>query len=849
VHESRQVPSSKRPRPDWSPIIAVAHLHPGSWASRYREVVAAFDRGELEGERPSYSGFWRRMTREADCPAPVRSNETPTQVPEPTTPDPRPAVVAVMSEAESARSAALRKLKEAETRLNQNAGRLASLGLFTLSDINAQHRLLKKGKPSRLAARDTAGLLRLVQEYDRTAEQYRRRFPDPESPASEESTSSPLAVRLPASGTALGQTSAPHSAAPEVAPQPPALPEPEYRAVIGSLHVTRTVEDARNRARIIIPVLNGFLTPHRCAEMIHQLAVGCTPDQETADLFGLFPASTYWRYRKVSRRTIERWVARVRSEQECAKSAGLPIPSVELILMHQQPDGRESGRKITPEVETLLKDIYKAQPNFSMADVARFVAETHGIQLSVRHVQRILSTRLTELERGHARGGVSADVIFRARLLRDARNPNDTWIGDHSFLRQEHLDPDHPEYVDKVADFDWELDIAVERRNRHGVVSRERRAMHLTMWMDACTRRILSLRVWDAAPDTRKTIASLFDAVRLYGLPRCIYTDNGSDFRSRELRTLVEAVGIRQAFSRAYSPEGRGIIERMFRTIKEMVMPRMPGYRGNRHAQAWAMEDLLTAEQVEEIIWRFVDRYINQAVHSATGRCPAEHYDALIGARDLAGLVCSPDTAASFMQLLPVDTRILQPFGIEWGGLPCWTARMSALPYGTEVHVHSEPLCWRYVYVSVLDSDGQLRYLGRADSYDINRPPPDIGETRRLETAWTAFITEAEAGWTEGRMQRAIINAAQKDGTRISDEVASGVEAHLASLAASAAPRLIPPRTPADEDSPTTASPLTTPPESRGEVRSGNPSTRSSRPRRSPSANLVNPLGEPSGGD
>lgn len=844
MHVPGPAQSSERLRPDWGPITALAQSLSGSWADRYREIVTAFDRGELQGQKPSYSAFWRRMTGEANRAEPVRGSELTVHcAPEPVTADQRPSTPAVGPAPDDPRAAALQSLREAETRLNKNAGQLTSLGLFTRNDVDAQRRLLKKGKSSRLAARDTAGLLRLVQEYDRQAEQYRRRFPEPESPASEDPASAPLPVPTGVASTVVVPTSAPLPAASENGRQVPTLPEPEYRAVVGTLRVTQTLEDARLRARILIPVLNGFLSPRRCAEIIRQLAVGRIPDEEAADNFGMYPAGTYWKYRKLSRRTLERWMVRVRSEQECARAAGLSIPSVHAILMHEQPEGRESGRKVTPEVEVLLKDVYKAQPNFSMADVARFVAETHGIELSERHVQRILSTRLTELERGHARGGQAADVLFRARLFRDARRPNDTWIGDHSFLRQEHLDPDHPEYVDQVAHFDWEFDIAVERRNRHGAVSRERRGMHLTMWVDACTRRVLSLRVWDSAPNTRKTIASLFDAVRRYGLPKCIYTDNGSDFRSAELRTLVEAVGIRQAFSRPYSPEGRGIIERMFRTIKEKVMPRIPGYRGGRHPMTWAVEDLLTAEEVEEVIWRYVDRYINHSVHSATGRRPAEHYDALIGARDLSGLLCSEETAASFMQLLPVETRVLHPFGIEWGGLPCWTGRMSALPYGTEVHVHFEPLCWRYVYVSVLDPEGQLRYLGRADSYGINRPPPEIGETRRAETAWCAFITGAEAEWTEQRVRRAIVAAAREDGERIAGEVASGVETHLAALEAPPGTRLLAPLTPREADPANNESPGADTPSPRVEVRTGDPVTQSTRPRRNPSAIVVNPLG------
>ena len=570
---------------------------------------------------------------------------------------------------------------------------------------------------------------------------------------------------------------------------------PSFRAVVGRARPSRSEEDARVRARIVTPVLTGYFTPEQAATNVRKFASGAQVDDTIADHMGDFPRATYRRYLSLTRRTVERWVAKIEADRARAKAAGEQPRQIWEVLLHRHPEDRVRAAKVTEENVDTLRQVFLVQVNFSKADVARFVRDTFGISVSTRHVQRILGQRVSEIENGMARGGVAADVIFRAKLLRDAAMPNDTWIGDHSFLRQECIDPEHPEYLKEVVDFNWEFDIAVERRTRHGVIGREGYGMHLTMWVDACTRRVLSLRVWDHAPNIRMTLASLFDAVRQFGVPDRIYTDNGSDFRSAEMRRAIEAVGVKHAFSRPYSPEGRGIIERMFRTIKEKVVCRLPGYRGRRHVQEWNVEDLLTTEELEVVLWQFVDRFINHTRHSATRRRPAEHYDALVGARSLAGVVDDGESAARFLAMLPVETRVLQPFGIEWGGLPFWTGSLCLVPDGTEVYVHFEPLRWRHVYLSVADPQGALRFLGRANSYDIHRPPPDMSEVLKIEAEWQRYIGGATESWAGERRRRQLVDASRVAGEEIAATVLDGVQRELAALDQPPALRLLSERT------------------------------------------------------
>jgi transposase InsO family protein len=767
-HPKANAPRGKRP--DWPPILAYAHGVSGNWKARHAQVLDAFARGELLGAVPSYHGFWRKITAEearaepakpALLPA-IRAVGFPASQPGRVRPVPRTEKDPCVS--------ALRVLKDSEDRLHQALAALDARGLADQEMLRAHKRLLKLGRRSRLSSTDAEGVLSIAERFDAQARRYADRL-ERESVA---------AVGPPVVPTLAGLLQEPAASVVPVGQL--GFGEPPLRAVVGHIRDLKAEEDARVRARIVVPVLTGYWTAAAAAEHVRRYASGQSVAQEVLDHLSGADPGTYRRYLLIARRTIERWVVKIEAERARAAEAGEAPRQIWEVLLHRQPADLVRSGKVSEDDVQQLKDVFLLQVNFSKADVARFAADTLGLDVSTRHVQRILGERVSEIEHGSARGGFASDAMFRAKLFRETQEPNDTWIGDHSSLRQDHIDPAHPEHLKAVSDFDWEFDIAVERRGRQGVFERRSEGMHLTMWVDACTRRVMALRVWDRAPNALMSIASLFDAVRQYGVPKRIYTDNGSDFRSAELRRATEAAGIAHAFSRPYSPEGRGKIERMFRTIKDKVLCRLPGHRGRRHGQVWNVEDLLTAEQVEAEIWAFVDRFINRTRHSATRRCPADHYDEMVGARGIGGMVEDDGAAARFLTILPVETRVLQPFGIEWGGLPYWTESLCMLPHGAEVYVHYEPMRWKHVYLSVPDPHGALRFLGRADSYDINRPPPDIGEVRKVEGEWLRSVSAAEALRSDERRRRQIVDGSRAAGAEIAGLIAGGVEGEILAI-------------------------------------------------------------------
>src|SRR5438105_2155442 len=64
----------------------------------------------------------------------------------------------------------------------------------------------------------------------------------------------------------------------------------------------------------------------------------------------------------------------------------------------------------------------------------------------------------------------------------------------------------------------------------------------------------------------------LAQAIEARGVPVRLYVDNGKIYRSRQLERIGASVGILIVHTPPYQPEGRGKIERFFRTVREQFL-------------------------------------------------------------------------------------------------------------------------------------------------------------------------------------------------------------------------------------------------------------------------------------
>jgi putative transposase len=102
-------------------------------------------------------------------------------------------------------------------------------------------------------------------------------------------------------------------------------------------------------------------------------------------------------------------------------------------------------------------------------------------------------------------------------------------------------------------------------------------------------------------------VQALQQALSRRGLPRKLYVDNGAAFRCRQLEHICASLGIALIHSKPYTPEGRGKIERFFRTVRGEFLA---GFKANSLADLNEALDLWLTE------------IYHRRAHSATGQSP-----------------------------------------------------------------------------------------------------------------------------------------------------------------------------------------------------------------------------------
>ncbi len=106
-------------------------------------------------------------------------------------------------------------------------------------------------------------------------------------------------------------------------------------------------------------------------------------------------------------------------------------------------------------------------------------------------------------------------------------------------------------------------------------------------------------------------IDAFIKALSKRGLPRKLYVDNGPAFSTQILRHATASLGIALIHSRPYQPEGRGKIERFFRTVRMQLLS--------------TVQDGLTLEELNRRLGEWVDLY-HISRHSATKEAPLNRY-------------------------------------------------------------------------------------------------------------------------------------------------------------------------------------------------------------------------------
>jgi len=258
----------------------------------------------------------------------------------------------------------------------------------------------------------------------------------------------------------------------------------------------------------------------------------------------------------LSRNTLDRWI---RAWRAGGFEALAPSP-------------RAAEPKTPAGLLELAVRLKREVPGRTAAQVAEIMATSEEWSPSARTIQRHFA-RLGL----NTRPDGSPPVAF-GRF--EAEAPNDRWTGDAL----------------------------------HGPVVEAHKA-YLFAFIDDHSRAIPGYR-WGHSEDTVRLEAALRHGLASKGVPASVYVDNGSAFVAAPLLRACAVLGIRLVHSRPGRPQGRGKIERFFRTVRDQFLVEVEA-RG-----------VATLVELNRLFAAWVETVYHRRIHSQTGVAPLERFEA-----------------------------------------------------------------------------------------------------------------------------------------------------------------------------------------------------------------------------
>jgi transposase InsO family protein len=143
-------------------------------------------------------------------------------------------------------------------------------------------------------------------------------------------------------------------------------------------------------------------------------------------------------------------------------------------------------------------------------------------------------------------------------------------------------------------------------------VNEKRQKAYLIAIIDDHSRLIVYARFY-LSEGLSSYLNALENALARRGIPRKLYVDNGSAFRSKQLEYVCASLSIALIHCKPYQPQGKGKIERWFKTVRSRFLVDNKATtlsELNRSFDTWLTEDY------------------QQKVHSATGQSPFDRFTA-----------------------------------------------------------------------------------------------------------------------------------------------------------------------------------------------------------------------------
>jgi transposase InsO family protein len=257
---------------------------------------------------------------------------------------------------------------------------------------------------------------------------------------------------------------------------------------------------------------------------------------------------------------------------------------------------RGQSRTISPQLADLIERLKRENPHRTGATLLRELA----------------------LSSDQGTAGLSASTLYRFLKQRGLTQ------------RQLLASPAHKKFEAEHSNQIWQSDMLYGPYVQRPGGGKRQAFLHATL--DDASRLIPHAQFYaDQGLDT--FLDCLRQAVAARGLPVRLYVDNAKVYRSPQLARIAASLGILIVHTPPYQPEGRGKIERFFRSVREQFLANLD------------RKQTLTLEDLNQRLWAWIDNAYHRSEHSALGTTPLlrwqrdiEHIRQLPPATDLRRL-------------------------------------------------------------------------------------------------------------------------------------------------------------------------------------------------------------------
>lgn len=151
----------------------------------------------------------------------------------------------------------------------------------------------------------------------------------------------------------------------------------------------------------------------------------------------------------------------------------------------------------------------------------------------------------------------------------------------------------------------------------HGISvtdGQRKRKTYLIAFIDDATR-VISYAAFAFAESTAAFLPIFKQALIRRGIPHRLYVDNGANYRSRHLSLVCAKLGIALIHARPHQPQGKGKIERWFRTVRSTFLTQLTD------------ADTQNLDALNRRLWAFVEGEYHQTPHRGLdGKTPLEQW-------------------------------------------------------------------------------------------------------------------------------------------------------------------------------------------------------------------------------